>query len=165
MPVLPSLFTEPPTPDTLHHAKLHLESTRSAIRALSDKIVSAEMALAQLIHETKTSIAGMTEEKSRLEADESTMESYLSPVRRLPAELLREIFVWHFEEHEACAWVLAAVCSSWRRLALCTPRLWAKVSVLRLHYFTIIAGLPSLHCYRIILLTLSSPGLCCSCNG
>ncbi|KAF5349078.1 hypothetical protein D9756_009428 [Leucocoprinus leucothites] len=136
MVVPPPLFTEPSTADTLHHARLHLESTRSSILALDAKIASAEMALVQLVREAKASIAKMAEEKSRLEEDEATTKSYLSPVRRLPAELLREIFLWHFEEHEACAWVLAAVCSSWRRLALRTPKLWAKpesVSCLRFH--------------------------------
>jgi hypothetical protein len=163
MPVPPSLFTEPPTPDTLHHAKLHLESTRSLILSLNDKIVSAELALVQLIHETKASIAKMTEEKSRLEADEAMTKSYLSPVRRLPAELLREIFLLHFQEHEACAWVLAAVCAPWRRLALRTPKLWAKVSALHPRCF-LSTGRLSLNCYHNGL-PLTSLELCCSCNG
>jgi len=146
MPVPPTSFSEPPTIETLRHAKLHLESTCISIRTLAAKIASAEMALTEFIGEAKLSIMKMTEEKIQLEEDEVATRSYLSPARRLPAELLREIFLWHFEGHEACAWVLAAVCSSWRSLALRTPKLWAKVSIL-----VIVGSLSSyrgtLHCH------------------
>ena len=96
------------------------------------------MELAEFIGEAKRSITKMTEEKIKLEEDEVATRSYLSPTQRLPAELLREIFLWHFEEHEACAWTLAAVYSSWRRLALRTPKLWAKVTVPHSSYHRIV---------------------------
>ncbi|KXN82753.1 hypothetical protein AN958_02192 [Leucoagaricus sp. SymC.cos] len=130
MPVSLSPFAEPTTAESLRHARLRLDSTRSSILSLDAQIASAEMSLAQLIREAKMSIAKMLEEKTRLQEDEAATKSYLSPVRRLPAELLREIFMLHFQEHEACAWVLAAVCSSWRRIVLRTPRLWAKIRLI-----------------------------------
>lgn len=125
---MPSLtFTDPPTPDTLHHAQLHLQSTLEARLALETKIRDAESALAQLVNEAQCAITKMSNERKTLEAETARTKAYLSPVRRLPAEMLREIFMWNFEEHAACAWVLSAVCSSWRRLAIRTPRLWSKV--------------------------------------
>ena len=51
------------------------------------------MELAEFIGEAKRSITKMTEEKIKLEEDEVATRSYLSPTRRLPAELLREIFL------------------------------------------------------------------------
>lgn len=121
-------FTEPPTPDTLHHARLHLDATRTSMADLDSKIHDAEAALAQIIHDAKCAIAKMEAEKAKLSEEETRTKAYLSPIRRLPAELLREIFMWNFEEHASCAWVLSAVCPSWRRLALRTPKLWSKVS-------------------------------------
>ncbi|KAF8632777.1 hypothetical protein AX15_001680 [Amanita polypyramis BW_CC] len=66
-------------------------------------------------------------QRAQLEAKELRTLAYLSPIRKLPAELLRDIFLWNFEEHPCCAWVLSAVCTSWRRLVLQTPGLWSKI--------------------------------------
>ncbi|KAF9441247.1 hypothetical protein P691DRAFT_684604 [Macrolepiota fuliginosa MF-IS2] len=119
--------TEPPTPDSLHNAKLHLAATNTARLAVDAKIADAEAALAQMIADAKSAMNKLVEEQHRLQGEEEQTKAYLSTIRRLPAELLREIFMWNFEAHASCAWVLASVCSSWRRIALRTPRLWAKV--------------------------------------
>jgi hypothetical protein len=51
----------------------------------------------------------------------------MSPIRRLPSELLRHIFMMNFDEYPCCAWILSSVCLQWRRLALSMPKLWSKV--------------------------------------
>jgi len=121
-------FPEPPTKASLASARRSLQAKRSSIQALTAQIQSAEAALAQLIRESRSAIAELEAERTRLEQVELATLAYLSPVRRLPQELVREIFMWCFEEHPCCAWVLAAVCTSWRKLALRTPLLWSKVS-------------------------------------
>jgi hypothetical protein len=126
--MLPLTLPDPPTQETLHSAQIHLQATLDATLTLEAQIRDKERALAQLIHDAQGAITRLANEKKSLDEEAARTRAYLSPVRRLPAELLREIFLWNFEEHAACAWVLSAVSSSWRRLAIRTPRLWSKVS-------------------------------------
>ncbi|KAJ6595306.1 hypothetical protein B0H10DRAFT_774007 [Mycena sp. CBHHK59/15] len=55
-------------------------------------------------------------------------QAYLSPTRRLSSELLSEMFLWCFDGHPCCGWVLSAVCAKWRRQALNIPLIRSKVS-------------------------------------
>ena len=123
-------FVDPPTKETLNNAHRSLEATRASIEEVTSKIDAAEIALAQLVRESRLAISELEERRAALEDQVSKTLAYLSPIRRLPMELLREIFVWSFEEHACSAWVLAAVCPSWRRLALRIPIIWSKVSSL-----------------------------------
>ena len=120
-------FVDPPTKETLVNARRSLEVTRASVEEISSKIDAAEMALAQLVRDSRLAINELEGQRAALEEQVSKTLAYLSPIRRLPMELLREIFVWSFEEHACSAWVLAAVCPSWRRLALRIPLIWSKV--------------------------------------
>ncbi|KAF8150224.1 hypothetical protein B0H34DRAFT_180458 [Crassisporium funariophilum] len=60
----------------------------------------------------------------------------LSPMRRIPIDILQEVFTYCVpSEHNAsmCAEeapiLLTQVCSSWRQIALRTPRLWATIHI------------------------------------
>ena len=120
-------LVDPPTKETLVHARRSLEVSRASVKEISSKIDAAESALAQLVRDSKLAISELEGQRAALEDQVSRTLAYLSPIRRLPMELLREIFVWSFEEHACSAWVLAAVCPSWRRLALRIPLIWSKV--------------------------------------
>ena len=123
-------LVDPPTKETLVNARRSLQATRSSVEELTSKIDAAESALAQLVRESRLAINELEGQRAALEDQVSRTLAYLSPIRRLPMELLREIFVWSFEEHACLAWVLAAVCPSWRRLALRIPLIWSKVCIL-----------------------------------
>jgi hypothetical protein len=97
------------------------------MRVLTDKIDAAESALANIVRESRFAIEEMFKEKWALEDKARHTLAYLSPMRRLPLELLREIFLWCFQSHPCSAWVLGSVCISWRRLALRIPVIWSKV--------------------------------------
>ncbi|KAF7293974.1 F-box domain-containing protein [Mycena kentingensis (nom. inval.)] len=62
----------------------------------------------------------------------------LSPVRRLPPELLQEIFVACLSEDNTtmtasqAPLLLTRICSSWRNLAQATPRLWSTIHIVAL---------------------------------
>ncbi|TFK44010.1 hypothetical protein BDQ12DRAFT_730142 [Crucibulum laeve] len=63
----------------------------------------------------------------------------LSPLRIFPEELLREIFidVYNDEENPFWApadapWIVGNVCQRWRVIALSTPQLWGKLSLIPL---------------------------------
>ena len=125
-------LVEPPTKEALAGARRALETTRASVEEITSKIDAAEATLAQIVRESQYAIKELQTRRTVLEDQLSRTLAYLSPMRRLPMELLREIFVWSFEVHPCSAWVLAAVCTSWRRLALRIPLIWSKVSTFRL---------------------------------
>ncbi|KAJ7253484.1 hypothetical protein C8J57DRAFT_1137234 [Mycena rebaudengoi] len=60
----------------------------------------------------------------------------VSPARRLPVDVVREIFVASLPANRNCAisakespLLLCAICQSWRHLALSTPQLWASIHI------------------------------------
>lgn len=66
----------------------------------------------------------------------SAHRGLLSPVRRLPPEVLQEIFLHCLPtEHNAIRSVaeppllLGRICSAWRRIALSTPQLWSTLHI------------------------------------
>lgn len=126
--MVPLQFPDPPTAETLADARRSLVTTRESVSQLTSKIDAAEASLAQLVKESKCAISEMETRRALLKNMEQKTLAYLSPIRRLPTELLRDVFLWNFEDYSCCAWVLAAVCSSWRRLSLSMPRIWSKVS-------------------------------------
>lgn len=121
-------FPEPPTESTVSEARRALQTQRQELSQLSDRITSAEDALAQIVADKKRTIREMQREQNMLEEKIKHTLAYISPIRRLPHELLRHIFMFNFDNHPCCAWILASVCVQWRRLALSVPRLWSKVS-------------------------------------
>lgn len=122
------LFPEPPTKEHLANARKAMETTRTSAQELTTKINAAEQLLTDLVRESRCAINEMEKNRARLEKEMMVMMAYLSPIRRLPLELLREIFMWNFEDYSCCAWILAAVCGTWRKLALRMPKIWSTVS-------------------------------------
>ncbi|KAH7912621.1 hypothetical protein BJ138DRAFT_1060682 [Hygrophoropsis aurantiaca] len=120
-------YPEPPTESTVAEARKQLHDHETQLDHLSFKIASAEEALAKIVADSKRAIQDLQREHHQLQEKIFLTKAYISPIRRLPNELLRQIFMFNFEEHPCCAWILAAVCSLWRRLALSVPKLWSKI--------------------------------------
>lgn len=118
---------EPPTQATLADARRQLVHQRKSVQALSTQIQAAEDELARIVKERRSAIRELETERAALEEDVSATLAYVAPIKRLPHELLRHIFLLNFEEYPCCAWVLSAVCSLWRRLVLSMPALWSKI--------------------------------------
>ncbi|KAJ7113985.1 hypothetical protein C8R44DRAFT_560379, partial [Mycena epipterygia] len=77
-----------------------------------------------------------------LEEEHASLASYytqnkgiLSPLRRMPPEVLAEIFSWTLPwvhdamgrwrfDAKSCPWVLTHICGRWRQVAISTPSLW-----------------------------------------
>ncbi|KAJ6476913.1 hypothetical protein C8R45DRAFT_1008237 [Mycena sanguinolenta] len=126
--MLPPLsLQEPPTAARLTAARATLEDSLKNASSLAEKISAAEVALAQIVAERELAIEDMVREKATLDETIVQTRAYLSPIRRLPGELLRELFLWCFEDHPCCAWVLSTVCTTWRQQALLIPRIWSKI--------------------------------------
>jgi hypothetical protein len=127
--MLPLPFPNPPTMSSLSDARSSLETSIRSQEALATEISDAEANLAKVIQEAQCRIDALRREKTQLDEQILATQAYISPMRRLPIELLRDVFYGCFEDHPCCAWVLASVCVDWRRLALAMPRIWAKVSI------------------------------------
>lgn len=121
-------YPEPPTTSSVSEARRALQTQRQELSQLSERITSAEDALSQIVTDRKRTIREMQREQRALEEKVKHTLAYISPIRRLPHELLRHIFTFNFDNHPCCAWILASVCVVWRRLALSIPKLWSKVS-------------------------------------
>lgn len=124
----PLHYPEPPTESSVSEARRALQVQRQELSQLSERITSEEDALAQIVVDRKRAIREMQREQHALEEKVKHTLAYISPIRRLPHELLRHIFMFNFDNHPCCAWILASVCVLWRRLALSVPKLWSKVS-------------------------------------
>nr|GAT49197.1 predicted protein [Mycena chlorophos] len=114
---------EPPTGPEQHALEILLADRRARAAALASQIGTLKTLLEKLTDEhtgTNEAIDGI----SRL----------LAPVRRLPAEVLGEIFLWVLKLYRVqngtrAPWFIGQVCRSWRNVAVSLPSLWAKVTV------------------------------------
>ncbi|KAJ7214717.1 hypothetical protein B0H12DRAFT_971980, partial [Mycena haematopus] len=97
-----------------------LQGPRKELVDLSNKITQ----LQSLLHEA-------THRRDELQESISAHLALLSPFRRLPDDIIREIFIAthpstrnpSFSSDEPPL-VLCRTCKSWRNIALTTPRLW-----------------------------------------
>ncbi|KAJ7742844.1 hypothetical protein B0H16DRAFT_1890150 [Mycena metata] len=62
----------------------------------------------------------------------------ISPFRRLPLDIIQEIFVVCLPTHRNCVMsaveapvLLGRICSSWRAISLTTPRLWSRLHIVQ----------------------------------
>ncbi|CAK5270549.1 unnamed protein product [Mycena citricolor] len=81
-------------------------------------------------------IAALSVRRSELARLVAAHTALLSPIRRLPPDVLREIFLWCLptSHHPTMSvrhapLLLGRVCGLWREVALATPRLWARVHI------------------------------------
>ncbi|KAI9064874.1 hypothetical protein FKP32DRAFT_1685288 [Trametes sanguinea] len=118
---------EPPTQATLALARAQLATLTDASKALEHKIFDARDALSRLIDERQAAIRDMERELALLDDALALARAYVAPIKRLPHELLRHVFVLVFDDCAWSAWVLAAVCALWRRVALAMPVIWSKI--------------------------------------
>jgi len=118
----------PPSPASLAQARESLDLSLKSLQVLDTDIQNAEAHLADIVREARCQIDRMLTDKAALEQTILNTKSYLAPIRRLPAELLSIVFMLAFEDHPCFCWVLAAVCTEWRKLALKMPKLWSKAS-------------------------------------
>ncbi|EJD05622.1 uncharacterized protein FOMMEDRAFT_118794 [Fomitiporia mediterranea MF3/22] len=116
-----------PTTMQLEEGRAILREQQKQVDEVQRKIEDAQRALEELITESTRAISALEADKRKAESEIQATKEFLSPMRRLPDDLLQHIFCSNFEDSPCCAWTLAGVCSSWRRIALNMPRLWSKI--------------------------------------
>ncbi|KAF7334814.1 hypothetical protein MSAN_02368100 [Mycena sanguinolenta] len=88
------------------------------------------------IADLQKTIDELAEERAALSTYVDSHEALLSSVRRIPLDILQEIFVACLPTHRNCIMnareppvLLGRVCSAWRNISHSTPRLWARLHI------------------------------------
>ena len=88
------------------------------------------------IAEMKAVLMQVTRTRDRLQTAANQHQALISPLRRLPPELLQVIFVWCLPIHRNAVMhvseapvLLGRVCSQWRRISLSTPEVWSSLHI------------------------------------
>ncbi|KAJ7605296.1 hypothetical protein FB45DRAFT_953414 [Roridomyces roridus] len=117
------------------------EDAELAVLRDSASTTNARLAvLEEGIAELRERLKQLQSEKSALNALQEENTAILSPIRRVPPEILAEIFSWTLPgPHEAFAlagekakhspWILGHICGRWRAIALSVPSLWSLIHV------------------------------------
>ncbi|KAJ7740074.1 hypothetical protein B0H16DRAFT_1758209 [Mycena metata] len=93
---------------------------------LMSQIKQAEKEISRAITEAarlKDTLNKLAQHRTNLEDFVSIHRGVLSTLRRLPNELLSEIFK-HLDSFYNASWCVSQVCRHWRAVALASPRLW-----------------------------------------
>ncbi|KAG7439548.1 uncharacterized protein BT62DRAFT_938916, partial [Guyanagaster necrorhizus] len=99
-----------------------VSSIEEHIDTFEREILSLEKQITLLIHQ-----------KEQLERSVSRRKGLLSPIRRLPSDILLEIFSWAIRRPKnsldvtAGVWPLSQVCGCWRDIVSTSPVLWSVV--------------------------------------
>lgn len=153
-PPPPNYTMSVPTDQQLGEARQMLLQQQRSSDEVDARIMEARQKLEEMIRQSEMTIKDLNREKLEIEKQIQTTKEFLSPMRRLPDDILRHIFWQCFDLSAHAGWRLAAVCSSWRRLALDMPRLWSKVCALILPLILVLILFAKI---RLVTATHESP--------
>ncbi|KAJ6465180.1 hypothetical protein C8R47DRAFT_1326523 [Mycena vitilis] len=120
---------QPPDDSEISFIRLAISSTDAPLTRLDEEISKLQKTLKRL-----------EEERALLSSHRTRNIAILSPLRRMPPEVLSEIFLWAVPsttdalrctkfDMDASPWVLLRTSSRWRAIALYTPSLWTRIAV------------------------------------
>ncbi|KAK7001422.1 hypothetical protein R3P38DRAFT_3049036 [Favolaschia claudopus] len=104
-----------------------------------DEVLEIQKLIAEPIQQISSlddEIALLQEQRSHLSSYVAAHKVLISPIRRLPPDIIAEIFLACLPTHRNCVMnvteapvLLGRICSSWRVRSLATPRLWASLHI------------------------------------
>ncbi|KAJ7464485.1 hypothetical protein FB451DRAFT_439970 [Mycena latifolia] len=101
----------------------------SQIPSLRDFISSAQARKIEL----NSAIDKLIQEREALDVEIQKHQGALSPLRRMPTEILSHIFTFtlrpHHPDAESAPWIVSAVCARWRAIVLCQPSFWNSIHI------------------------------------
>ncbi|KAK7058036.1 hypothetical protein R3P38DRAFT_2844073 [Favolaschia claudopus] len=114
--------------------------------ATDDEVLEIQQLIAEPTHKLLILEEEITKLEKAIENLEKDRKNYnifveahralISPIRRMPLDVLSEIFLACLPTHRNCVMsaseapvILGRICSSWRALSLETPRLWARLHI------------------------------------
>ncbi|KAJ7037461.1 hypothetical protein C8F04DRAFT_1035751 [Mycena alexandri] len=97
----------------------------SRLKGIDDKIA-----------ELQKTIVKLTQERDSVSTYVEAHKALISPLLRLPLDIIQEIFIACLPAHRNCVMsaveapvLLGRICSLWRTVSLSTPRLWARLHI------------------------------------
>ncbi|KAJ7636359.1 hypothetical protein FB45DRAFT_445929 [Roridomyces roridus] len=106
-----------------------------------DRLIPLLSSLSSELAQSDTQISALRERldsalshRAKLQRLYDGCHAVSAPVRRLPAEILGEIFGWYIDDADhctldSCRFRLAWICARWRTIVLETAALWSKIYV------------------------------------
>ncbi|KAK6996992.1 hypothetical protein R3P38DRAFT_3069123 [Favolaschia claudopus] len=130
-PTLPSPFAAKlgtnycPTDAEVRNIEALLVRPTQLLQRLGDEISKLQTVLNKLV-----------DERDALQAHVDAHKALISPVRRLPLDIIQEVFLACLPANRDCVMsaseaplLLGRICRSWRTISQSTPRLWASLHV------------------------------------
>ncbi|KAF8211032.1 hypothetical protein K438DRAFT_102106 [Mycena galopus ATCC 62051] len=111
-----------------------ISNTDARLAFLDHEIPNLQEKLSKL----QKTLKQLEDERASLSSYQTRIRATLSPLRRMPPEVLAEIFMWTLSSigdaltggrfHVARSpWLLTQISSRWRAVSLATPSLWSRV--------------------------------------
>ncbi|SJL02808.1 uncharacterized protein ARMOST_06145 [Armillaria ostoyae] len=137
--LLPNYSHAPPDARIIELLRTNTSPTafeRKGFEITLSKAPSRIAELDSLIHATTSLLDYLTKDRSQALANQADAKKILSPSRRLPPEVLTEIFIrcWSLYgrtgpplDPRAVPWTLTHVCRKWRKVAIATPEIWSSI--------------------------------------
>ncbi|KAJ7181025.1 hypothetical protein C8R46DRAFT_1187263 [Mycena filopes] len=114
-----------PLDDEVLQIRALLTAPLSRLKQIDDQIAELQKAIDELV-----------EERERVASFAEPHKDLISPFRRLPLDVIQEIFVACLPTHRNCVMsaleapvLLGRICSAWRIISLGTPQLWARLHI------------------------------------
>ena len=104
---------------------------RSTIQAMRGEITALELETNNYSSHPG-SVTTLEDRKATVIKSITAHESIISPLRKLPPELLQLIFLktyWDTATTPTLPWSLSQVCRSWRMIVHTTPILWSRITI------------------------------------
>ncbi|KAJ7622207.1 hypothetical protein FB45DRAFT_1006218 [Roridomyces roridus] len=128
---LESLFTSnlPPLDSEAAHLRHLLAAAAAGLNQVDSRIGALHEELAQLLTQRDDLVASM-----------ERYQAVLSPVRRIPPEVLCQILEWippsfqlvQYQDVQRPPWQIAHICRSWRETAIACPSLWTCLDIVHM---------------------------------
>jgi F-box-like len=99
-----------------------MQCARGAIKELEIILQDA----VELLERAKARVVALTK-------DLEERHAWIAPVRKLPVEILSEIFIFTSEVDDLSPVTITGVCSLWREVIISTPRAWSLIYADRLY--------------------------------
>lgn len=118
-----------PNAQQIAAAKADLVADGKALRELQHLEDAALSELEEKRKQIYKRIGRFHDERDIIRANESAALSFIAPIRRLPLEIYREIFLsaGAADSLGHTPWHLSGVCRLWRKMALNIPHLWSHI--------------------------------------
>ncbi|KAF8217058.1 hypothetical protein K438DRAFT_1704190 [Mycena galopus ATCC 62051] len=126
-PLAPTLVSS----DVLKTNDPPLESQNPFLRDFLSHGRARRIVLDAKITLLQSSLNQLVKEKEKLDLEIGKHEGAVSPLRRMPTEVLSYIFTFTLPPHqpdaESAPWTVSAVCARWREIVISQPRFWTSI--------------------------------------